>query len=171
MSETRTCRERLAPFCQGNGLDIGSGGDPIVPWAISVDRRRPGHLPAQQPIHLVGDAAHLVWFADGTLDFIYSSHCLEDFEDTAAAINEWLRVLKPGGVLVLFLPDQKTFMSVNLARGGDLNSDHKHADFSLAFILKLCGRPPLKYPVAVIHQLWPVPNNGYSFDLVLKKLP
>ena len=30
-------RDRLSGFCIGNGLDIGHGGDKIVPHAIGID--------------------------------------------------------------------------------------------------------------------------------------
>jgi len=37
VSETSKCRDSLAPFCNGDGVDIGYGGDPIVPNAICMD--------------------------------------------------------------------------------------------------------------------------------------
>ena len=40
-SETSKCRPRLAKFCVGYGIDIGPGGDPIVPAAIRVDLPNP----------------------------------------------------------------------------------------------------------------------------------
>jgi len=36
-SETSKCRSRLARYCVGAGIDIGAGGDPIVPTAVIVD--------------------------------------------------------------------------------------------------------------------------------------
>lgn len=167
MSETATCRERLAPFCAGNGLDIGAGGDPIVPWAICLDRAeadgRRAHV-GTSPTQLVGDAACLRWFRDGELDFVYSSHCLEDFKDTAAVLREWQRVLRHGGRLVLFLPDQAAYLADCAAKGTLPNQAHIHAEFSLAFV-----KARLPSGLRVIHEQWPVPNNPYSFDLVCER--
>src|SRR5437867_3001774 len=67
MSETAKHRHLTIRYCQGCGLDLGSGGDPIVPWAISVD------LPAEEgygtdfggEVELRGDALRaLPWFRD-----------------------------------------------------------------------------------------------------------
>src|SRR5271169_2818674 len=156
MSETATCRGRLAQYCQGNGIDIGAGGDPIARRAICIDRSENdlnrAHV-GKWPTHLIGDAANLYWFKDGSLDFVFSSHCLEDFEDTHGVLKEWFRVLKPGGNLVLFLPDQQAY-EADCAKHGTLsNQAHKHANFSLSYV-----KAAALYSVEtseVIHELWP----------------
>ncbi|MEO5733326.1 MAG: methyltransferase domain-containing protein [Rubrivivax sp.] len=56
----------------------------------------------------VGDAVDLARFADATFVEIYASHVLEHFDykdGLAAALREWHRVLAPGGVLRLSVPD------------------------------------------------------------------
>lgn len=172
MSETATCRERLAQYCTGVGVDLGFGGDGITPTAICIDRaeddlRRSKH-PNPMPTHLVGDIARLHWFQDDCLDFVYSSHALEDFLNTKGVLKEWLRVLKPGGRLVLFLPDQAAYAAHCAAHSLSANKAHVHQTFSLKFVqqyLRMLGVGP----ACVIHQLFPVPNNAYSFDLVVKK--
>ena len=40
-SETSRCRERLRHFCCGYGIDVGYGGDTIIPSAITVDLPTP----------------------------------------------------------------------------------------------------------------------------------
>lgn len=168
--ETDTCRERLAPYCKGVGIDVGFGGCAIVPSAMCLDREElnPSRArnPHASPTHLVGEAENLRWFKDGVLDYVYSSHCLEDFYDTKAVLAEWLRVIKPGGYLVLFLPDEQVYRSVTPE---DIrNKAHQHADFSLEFVKGILRE--LGYNDAcIIHELWPVPNNLYSFDLVVQK--
>jgi predicted SAM-dependent methyltransferase len=56
---------------------------------------------------LVCDAADLSSIPDNTFDFIYSGHLVEHFypDTLGAAIQEWRRVLKPGGRLVIVTPD------------------------------------------------------------------
>lgn len=168
MSETATARPLLAHWCKGpNGLDIGAGGDPIVPHAICIDRAEDSGARAhvgQHPTHLVGDAASLHWFADNTMDWIYSSHCLEDFENTTQVLLEWGRVLVPGGHLILFLPDQRTYVAHCEARNASPNQAHKHDEFGLEWIR-------LRMPswLREIEAIWPFPGNPYSFSIVCEK--
>lgn len=56
----------------------------------------------------VGDALDLSRFADGTFAELYASHVLEHFdyaEELPRVLAEWHRVLAPGGVLRLSVPD------------------------------------------------------------------
>lgn len=165
VSETSKCRASLAPFCVGNGVDVGYGGDPIVPHAISMDLPSPYAAYARHPQHLHGDARQLRWFADGSLDFVYSSHVLEDFDDTAAVLDEWLRVLVPGGHLVLFLPDEPTYRAHCQRRGQPPNPHHIHDDFGPDTLRRLAA----ERPVEVCHFRFPV--GVYSFEMVLRKQP
>src|SRR5437588_4080679 len=131
-SETSKCRERLGPYCIGYGLDIGFGGDPITDGAIRVDFATPYAMTGSYSVQLGGDAGKLVWFADNALDFIYSSHLLEDFEDTKGVLTEWLRVLKPGGRLIIFCPDEQAYRRHCAATAQAYNNHHIHPDLSLA---------------------------------------
>jgi predicted SAM-dependent methyltransferase len=139
-SETSKCRARLAPFCAGYGVDLGYGGDPIAEHAIRVDMPQPYTRLGEAPVQLGGAAEHLVWFRDDTLDFVYSSHLLEDFDDTEAVLREWLRVLRPGGRLILYCPDEQRFRLHCAATGQPYNPHHKHADFSLAYVKDILAR-------------------------------
>jgi len=163
MSETNSCREYLAAYCLGdNGCDLGFGGfRPIVDNAICVDRSKEF---SEWPLHLFLDLSNLP-FKDNSLAWNFSSHALEDFEDTTATIKEWVRVLKPGGNLVLFLPDQAAYEAHCAANGSSPNMGHKHKNFSLEFV-----KNRLPSNVKVIFEQWPVPYNPYSFALVVQKL-
>lgn len=164
-SETSKCRPRLAPYCTGDGVDLGFGGDPIVATALRIDRPdqygRAGSVPAQ----FRGDASDLRWFRDGVLDYVYSSHLLEDFADTEGVLREWWRVLKPGGRLIIFCPDEQVYRRHCAETGQHYNTHHVHADFSLAVVkahLQRIGRH------RVLHELPLV--DLYSWDLVAEKL-
>src|SRR5574337_198725 len=168
--EVDTRRERLLKYCKGCGVDLGFGGTAISRSAIAVDREE--HDPSRarnpdaMPTHLVGDVRNLYWFRDGVLDYVFSSHCLEDFVDVEAVLKEWLRVIKPGGYLVLFLPDEVVYRSITPDE--IRNQAHKHPDFSLQFV-KNCLHNLGYGEETVAHEMWPVPNNLYSFDLVIQK--
>ena len=43
----------------------------------------------------------------GSYDFVLSSHSLEHFANPLKAVQEWLRILKPGGIMLLVLPDKR----------------------------------------------------------------
>ncbi|MFO0959085.1 MAG: methyltransferase domain-containing protein [Isosphaeraceae bacterium] len=163
-SETSKCRDRLAPFCTGYGVDLGPGGDPIVPHAIRVDLPQPYSHVGSLPVQLGGAAENLYWFRDGVLDFVFSSHLLEDYGDTESVLREWLRVLKPGGKLILFCPDEQIYRRHCDATGQPYNVHHVHANFSLAFVLPILNRLG---PVAIIHQNPLV--DVYSWELVAAK--
>lgn len=130
VSETSKYRHLTTPHCIGNGVDIGCGGDPVVPWAIRFDLPASEYAkyhsgnPPEFPIHYGGDALRLP-FKDGTLDWVYSSHLLEDFEDWEPALREWMRVLRPGGRLVILLPDKDLWHEA-LLRGQPPNCAHRH---------------------------------------------
>jgi ubiquinone/menaquinone biosynthesis C-methylase UbiE len=46
-------------------------------------------------------------FKDNTLDYVLSSHVIEHFVDPINTLNEWMRVLKPGGLIFLCVPHSK----------------------------------------------------------------
>jgi len=79
-------------FCRGRGIDVGAGFWPFV-GATPVDIRRGEGL-----------ARHLSDFPAGSLDYVFSSHCLEHIENWSGALTEWIGKLKPGGVIFLYLP-------------------------------------------------------------------
>lgn len=89
-------------YFKGKGLDIGYRGyhnniDPIVEGAIGVDTDYPGYDGIKLP------------FPTESMDFIHSSHCLEHVEDYVATIQEWYRVLKVGGYMIVTVPSQTRY--------------------------------------------------------------
>jgi SAM-dependent methyltransferase len=67
----------------------------------------PGKPPGKS---IFRDASNLSSIADHTYDFILSSHNLEHFANPIKALEEWKRVTRPGGGLIIVLPDySKTF--------------------------------------------------------------
>ena len=49
-------------------------------------------------------------FKDETLDYVFSSHVVEHFFDPIKAIEEWYRVVRPGGYIAMIIPHKdRTF--------------------------------------------------------------
>lgn len=55
----------------------------------------------------VREAVGLTGLANEAYDFILSAHCLEHVANPLAALREWRRVTRPGGHLILVLPDPR----------------------------------------------------------------
>lgn len=163
-SETSKCRARLAPYCVGYGADLGPGGDPITESAIRIDLPQPYSRTGTLPVQLGGDATKLHWFRDGVLDYVYSSHLLEDFEDTKSVLVEWLRVLRPGGNLIIFCPDEQAYRAHCRQTGQAYNAHHKVADFNLVKIKAVLFEIG---EILIIHETPLI--DVYSWELVAQK--
>lgn len=169
MSETSAARSVLAPFCQEkHGLDMGFGGDSIVPHAITFDMPKPYTNVGGDKQIMRGDCRNLGMFCDGAMDWIYSSHLIEDwkYRDIEMILTEWRRVLKPGGLLVTNCPDQQKFLSHCARTGQPLNMAHANADFSLANFIDKCLAPTGPWETVFVE-----PEAGpYSFYIVVRKV-
>jgi ubiquinone/menaquinone biosynthesis C-methylase UbiE len=66
-----------------------------------VDLLRAPHVHVRTPLN------DLRMFANGYADLVYASHCLEHFgfREVPLVLAEWVRVLKPGGILRIAVPD------------------------------------------------------------------
>jgi SAM-dependent methyltransferase len=100
----------------GSGIDIGCGPDPVFPDVRRFDLGD-------------GDANHITAYVSETFDFVYSSHCLEHMHDPPHALAEWWKLVKPGGVMMVIVPDEDLYeQGVFPSR---FNGDHK-ATFTIS---------------------------------------
>ncbi len=83
-------------YCRGRGLDIGFGGDLVCDNCIGWDFEH-------------GDAQYLEGLDNGRFDFVYSSHTLEHMADIEVALQNWWRVVKNGGYLILYSPHRDLY--------------------------------------------------------------
>jgi predicted SAM-dependent methyltransferase len=95
----------LRQYFVGHGIDIGAGDDgfnkysemfPLVKSVRSWD------------VH-DGDAQYLESVEDNKFDFVVSSHCLEHMYVPALALQNWIRVVKSGGHLIITVPDEDLY--------------------------------------------------------------
>ena len=90
-------------YCKGYGLEIGPGGYPRCdPERTVLLDKFPGRY-GPVKVDIVSDASSIP-VDDSSFDYLFSSHCLEHMPDTIGTLKEWLRVVKPGGRLILMLP-------------------------------------------------------------------
>jgi ubiquinone/menaquinone biosynthesis C-methylase UbiE len=79
---------------------LAAVGIDISPVVLHLARRR-----VQMPVPLaVADGEHLP-FADSSFDFVSNVGSLEHFEDPALGVREMARVLRPGGLAFVLLPN------------------------------------------------------------------
>jgi len=84
-------KDKALEYCKGRGIDIGSSEWPID----GADAIQEGGKE---------DAYNLPSYEDGSLDFVFSSHCLEHLDKYKDALKLWIQKLKRGGILFLYLP-------------------------------------------------------------------
>lgn len=98
-------RRFATTYFVGKGIDIGCGSDPISNFAEFYPLiTEMMNWDLEQ-----GDATHLHDVDDESFDFVHSSHSLEHMSDPRVAMKNWIRVMKPGGHMVLLLPDEDMF--------------------------------------------------------------
>ncbi|HSW12867.1 MAG TPA: methyltransferase domain-containing protein [Solimonas sp.] len=118
-------RQRVLPWMQGTGVEVGPGLNPHVLPSAGVEVRYVEALSAEQWLRLykktdqppravtdnlwanyvVGSASTLDICEDGSLDFIFSNHVFEHLVNPLGVLEHWLRKLKPGGVIGGVVPD------------------------------------------------------------------
>ena len=104
----------------GDGVEIGALHNPLaVPRRCRVryvDRLPVDELRRQYPdladeplvpVDVVDDGERLATVPDGSQDFVIANHVLEHCEDPLGAVGNFVRVLKPGGVLYMAVPDKR----------------------------------------------------------------
>ena len=77
-------------YCLGKGVDVGAGIWPILGARVIEIQK--------------DENAYVIKEHNNSLDFVFSSHCLEHLDKWHDALREWYRVLRDGGVLFLYLP-------------------------------------------------------------------
>lgn len=143
-------------------LELGCGPKKTVSTSVGVDRVPQGemipHVGALSVADIVADVSEPMPIESGSYDVIICRHILEHCVDTVKTLNEWKRILRHGGQLIIAVPNE------NIRRGIPLNPEHCHAfsPESLAALMELCGFKAVT---------WADPKNGVSFIGVYEKVP
>jgi SAM-dependent methyltransferase len=113
----RWCEHELGLFpwrdvFAGRGIDVGCGDDPIPIQGVTT-------FDVQQ-----GDANLLSrYFAESSVDWLHSSQCLEHMEDPKGALLEWIKVVRPGGWIVITVPSWELYE--HMTWPSPFNGDHR----------------------------------------------
>lgn len=113
-------RRRLAAahLAPGDGIEIGALVRPLpVPSGCRVRyvdhlataalrERFPKHAATMVEVDVVDDGASLETFRRDSLDFVIANHMIEHCLDPIRAIHAYLRVLRPGGIVFMAVPDK-----------------------------------------------------------------
>lgn len=113
-------------FIKGRGIEIGALHMPLrVPRTaivkyvdrLSVEALR-RHYPELNDkdlvnVDIIADGERLESVTDATQDFVIANHFLEHCQDPIGAALNMFRVLKPGGVLYLAIPDKRNSFDVD----------------------------------------------------------
>ena len=78
---------------------------------------------------------NLPMFKDNELDFLVQRHNLEHYKDIILTLQEWKRVLKPGGILGMVVPDDEVCNTISL----DPTHFHVFTRSSMKRLLDLIG--------------------------------
>jgi predicted SAM-dependent methyltransferase len=119
--DVRATRRRLANrFLRGEGLEIGALHFPLrLPRGASVryvDRMSREDLRREYTelatldlveVDVIDDGERLTTFSDASVDFIVANHFIEHTQDPIATLASHARVLRPGGVLFMAVPDKR----------------------------------------------------------------
>lgn len=146
-----------------NILNLGAGGRIINENLIPVDFTRNlkeldmnGHLNNS----IISDVNNLI-FKNETIDGIIALHIWEHCEDPVETLNEWLRVLKPGGRIGIVLPN---FMYCWSASNDNFKYGHKW-NTEQKIVLKLLNTHFKHIKIIKFDSL----KYKLSFDIILEK--
>src|SRR5215471_11876519 len=92
-------------YFRGNGIDIGAGDDPLGAYAHVFPLM--GNVEAWDQAQ--GDALRMRGVKNDTYDFVHSSHCLEHLTNPTEAVARWLEIVKPGGHVIITVPDEDLY--------------------------------------------------------------
>ena len=101
-------------------LNLGSGERPL-PGFVNVDT-----LADAPGVDVVADVTQRLPFDDGSAELIYAVHLLEHVatDRVPEVLADWRRVLRPGGVLMVAVPDLDAIARILVDRAGWFTPPH-----------------------------------------------
>lgn len=113
-------RQIASSYLNGNGIEIGALHSPLeVPSNVNVkylDRMKVVDLRQQYRelenhdlvnVDIIDDGEKLQTIKNDSVDFIIANHMIEHCQDPLGTIKNYLRVLRPNGVIYMAVPDKR----------------------------------------------------------------
>jgi ubiquinone/menaquinone biosynthesis C-methylase UbiE len=140
-SETSKVRPLVLQYCSGKGCDIGFGGDKIKQDDCDgIDFSQPYAKVGYNKVDIACDVIKdEIPVPDGTYDYVYTSHLIEDFTDTKSGLKKFIRILKSGGNLILAFPDQQKYEAYCEKTGQTPNPYHVHRNMGFDYMIAQLG--------------------------------
>lgn len=127
--EVHDWRTHFSSQLEGKGLEIGPLHRPMVKHdrmhveyidRCTVAQLREHYpelndLPLVEP-DIIGDAETLEPIADATYDFLISAHVIEHMKNPLGSLEQWCRVVKPGGKIYMIVPDKRVIFDKHRVR-------------------------------------------------------
>ncbi|MHB1391308.1 MAG: methyltransferase domain-containing protein [Thermoleophilia bacterium] len=108
-------RLKYQHLISGRGMEIGALNCPYPVLAgvevLYSDVLTPEQIDASYPgskhPDIVSNGESYPTIDSGSLDFVIANHVLEHVTDPIGSLAEWHRILKPGGILLIAVPDKR----------------------------------------------------------------
>lgn len=169
MTESEKALPRVAALLEGRSvLDLGCGRRKVVPWAVGVDdmSEQSGCSPADVTCGIEPGGGLAAALGGRLFDVVFSSHALEHMPSPPAqTVAYWAGFAKPGGLVVLYLPDERYYV-YDPADPSAKNPAHRHLLTMDSFLPCLSGLRALRVRSAEMD----LGEDRYSFLVVLERL-
>lgn len=159
-SEVEKIKDKVSKYLSGIMLDIGSHlhFDKIHPDAIGVGLKFGANV--SYLVKDVNDLSAEIPELVGMCDVVFSCHMLQNYKDHDMVLFDWIRFIKTGGYLILYLPDSRMYEYHN-------NPNHKHK-YRYEDFLSWMG---INFPqMKIVDSGFDVGPDKYSFYIVAKKM-
>jgi predicted SAM-dependent methyltransferase len=120
MVELSLRKQIASRYLVGDGIEIGALHSPLeIPSSLRIrylDRMPVNQLRQQYPelsesnlveLDIIDNGETLESVLDVSLDFVIANHMIEHCQNPIFSLENWLRVLKPGGILYVAVPDKR----------------------------------------------------------------
>lgn len=110
---------KAVQLCRGTGVEIGSLHKrlPLVANVLYLDVQKTSELRELyendervsriEQVQLVAPGGRYPFIDDDAFDFVASSHVLEHTSNPPRQIQEWLRIVRSGGIVYMIVPDKR----------------------------------------------------------------
>lgn len=109
-SSAKRVKQRLLDEFHGQKiLDVGCGHNK-TPGTIGIDRRSNHHLPEERQMDIQHDLTTFPWpIEESTIDLVICQHVIEHLSDTVRTLEEFDRIVRPGGKIFIETPHYTWF--------------------------------------------------------------